>query len=66
MVKNWAVTMFSFFVLARATRRLEMLVLDWEANMDLIEPQTSAAISIPITEIRISGERVLSRNERTY
>ncbi|KAK1668782.1 hypothetical protein QYE76_056941 [Lolium multiflorum] len=32
-----------------------MRILDWEANMDLIAPQTSAAVSIPITEMRISG-----------
>jgi hypothetical protein len=56
--------MFSFLVLARATRRLETRVLDWEANIALIAAQTSAAISILMVVTRMSGVRELRRNVR--
>jgi hypothetical protein len=38
LVKYYAVVRFSFLVLARATRRFETHVLDWEAKMVLIAP----------------------------
>jgi hypothetical protein len=43
-----------FLVLARVTRRFETRVRDWEANIALIAPQTSDAISIPMV---VTSER---------
>jgi hypothetical protein len=64
LLKNCSVVMLSFLVLARATRRFETRVRDWEANIALIAPQTSDAVSILMVVTRMLGERVLTRKER--